>query len=624
MYKNFLRVASANIKNKLLNVEENKNEIIKYMQFAGNNNIDLLIFPELTLTGITGGDLLASREIVNRCMNSLIEILNSTKEINTLTYLGLPIIIKKNFFNSIFTIKNGKIINITLKKNLTNREKNIFSSEKITFNEFKINKDIICNINLNNTNTIISEDYLYDASIKIIFENDFINYNFSDKDENDIYIIPGSLETDIYKLNNIKNKLKEFSSSKNSAIIYAGASNYESSSNGVYSSQKFIFERDELLEEGKNFSNGMIYTEIDLNNIKSIKTTNLHDEHSEIILKEKEIILKRKINKYPYLPSKENWNSTMKNVLEIQSEALARRLRQIPDKKIFIGISGGLDSTLSLIVSSLAYHKLGLNPKNIYAITLPGLGTSSRTKKNATNLAKIYNTTFKEISIKDSILQHFKDIEHDLETLDAAYENAQARERTQVLMDLANSYGGIVLGTGNMSEIALGWATYNGDHMAMYSVNAGLPKTFLRETVRYVADTTNNQLLKETLYDIIDTPISPELLPTDKNDNISQKTEENIGPYELHDFFLYQLIRNKNTISNTQFLAELAFTDKYTKSTISKWYKKFLIRFVSQQFKRNVAVDAPMILDYSLNPKYGFVMPSDIDINALLKDIKEY
>lgn len=610
MHKNFLRVASANIKTRVLNIEENKNELLKYIEFIRNSNIDITIFPELTLSGITGGDLIAHTEIIDKCENALYEILRETNSIDSVLFIGLPIKVNSGIINAIFALYRGEIKAIISKEDYSSDELRIFS-------EIDCNSTFYCKLSqkhhdIFSTNNLIQ---INDTKIQVCFEN---NLNSISQNSN-ILLVAGGNITNSYKLTNNKLKLQNISEQSNTALVYSGASNFESSSKGVYAPQKYIIENGILLDESKVFSNGLIYNDINIDSIKNNRKSN-SKIISNIYIEEKKYNLKRDIDKYPYYPNKENWDTFMKNILEIQSEALVRRLHQLPDKKIFLGLSGGLDSTLGLIVSSLAFYKLDIDSKNIFTITMPGLGTSDRTKNNAINLAKVYNTTFKEISIKDSVLQHFKDIGHDENDFDLTFENAQARERTQVLMDLTNKFGGIVLGTGNMSEIALGWATYNGDHMSMYGINSGLPKTLLREVVRYVANSTSNELLKTTLLDIIDTPISPELLPTSSDGKISQITENNIGPYELHDFFTYHLVKNKSKLDNIKFMAKLAYKDKYTDSDIEKWFNKFIYRFFTQAFKRNVSPDAPQILDYSLDHRNGFVLPSDIDFNALLQE----
>lgn len=619
MYKNFIKVASANISTKLLNVEENKESILKYMDYASNNNVEILLFPELTLTGVSAGELIATNEITDRCKKALYEIVDNSKDSEILIIFGMPVKVNNKFYNAMFFVQNGEIINITSKKNLSYEEKKYFNVARDNlFFAVNYGNDSFY-LRMFNTDKINSYEGNINFNLQLIFESELINNNYTVSENTNLLLVPGSIKSTVNQINNIKDILKFVTKSNKVGLVYAGASNYESSGDGVYASQKFILENGKTISKGKLFTNGLIISEVNTYECKN-RNIEIHIEENyspyEYKLSNKTFNLTRKLDKYPYFPGNENFEKSMRNILEIQSEALARRLRQIPEKKIFLGISGGLDSTLALIVSSLAYYKLKLNSKDIHTITLPGLGTSDRTKNNAINLSKAYATTFKEISIVDSVKQHFKDIEHDENDTSIAYENAQARERTQVLMDLANKHGGIVLGTGNMSEIALGWATFNGDHMSMYNVNSGLPKTLLKQVVKYVANSTENTLLKNTLLDIIKTPISPELLPTSEEGTISQKTEDNIGPYELHDFFVYHLVRNKSKFDDILFMAKNAFSDIYSEITIEKWFKKFKWRFITQQFKKNIAVDGPQILDYSLNPKNGFMIPSDLDPNS--------
>ena len=326
-------------------------------------------------------------------------------------------------------------------------------------------------------------------------------------------------------------------------------------------------------------------------------------------------------------------NTTYQNVLEndhtivkvsifnIQSCALAKRLKHIGTKKTVIGISGGLDSTLAFLVIVSAYQKLGIDNSNIIAITMPGFGTTDRTYNNAVNLVKEYGATLREISIKDAVLQHFKDIDHDVNNYDVTYENAQARERTQILMDVANKEGGILIGTGDLSELALGWCTYNGDHMSMYAVNTSIPKTLVRYLVKWIADMTEKKSQKETIYDILDTPISPELLPPDKNGEIKQKTESTIGPYVLHDFFLYHFLRYGASPSKIRYIANQTFKDAYSEEEIDKWLRVFLKRFFSQQFKRSCIPDGVKVGTISLSPRGDLRMPSDASVAIWLNDL---
>ncbi|MFM1538667.1 MULTISPECIES: NAD(+) synthase [Helcococcus] len=619
MYKNFIKVASANINTKLLNVEENKDSILKYMNYASNNNVEILLFPELTLTGVSSGELVATKEITDKCKKALDEIVENSKKSNMLVIFGMPIKINNKFYNAMLYVQNGQVINVTSKKTLSYEDKRYFSVAKDNSYFIDSNRDNSFYLRIFNSDKLNSYEGNFDFNLQLVFENELINNNYIVSENMNLILVPGSVKSTVNQINDIQNTLQIVSKTNGVGLIYAGASNGESSSDGIYASQKFILENGKIIAKGNSFTNGLIISEINSYECKNRETgMNYEAVYSPYEYKISETIfeLTRQLDKYPYFPESKIFESSMRNILEIQSEALARRLKQIPEKKIFIGISGGLDSTLALIVASLAYYKLKLDSKDIHTITLPGLGTSNRTKNNAINLSKAYGTTFKEISIVESVKQHFKDIEHDENDTSVAYENAQARERTQVLMDLANKHGGIVLGTGNMSEIALGWATFNGDHMSMYNVNSGIPKTLLREVVRYVANNTENTLLKNTLIDIIETPISPELLPTNEEGTITQKTEDNVGPYELHDFFVYHLVRNKSKLSDILFMAKQAFSDKYSEEIIEKWFNKFRWRFVTQQFKKNIAVDGPQILDYSLNPKNGFIIPSDLDPNS--------
>ena len=609
MNRNFLRVASVNIKTKLLNVNHNKNEMLKYMDYASKNHMDIVLFPELSLTGVSAGEMITSDEIISRCKVALKDILARTKDSNTIFVFGLPIKADNKAKSVMLYIQNGKILENTTRDTYEFLEQKYFSNH--TSSPTQIFENLVINFNFSDTSGL----NLDGKNIKLIFENELYNSNLYISKDTSILLIAGNKQTDIENLDYTLDILKAISKQNNIAIIYAGASNFESSSNGVYASNKYIIENGQVLEESTRFRDGMIYSEINLDEIRNDNKYYNYYNYQNIILKNEDYKLKRKLSTTPYFHHIEYKDKKFINILDIQSEALARRLMQIPDKKIFLGLSGGLDSTLALIVASFAYSKLELDSKDIYAISMPGLGTSNRTKVNGEKLAQAYNVTYKSIDITDSVLQHFKDIEHSETQYDITFENAQARERTQILMDLSNKHGGIVLGTGNMSEIALGWSTYNADHMSMYSVNSGLPKTLLKEVVRYVANSSNNELLKTTLIDILDTPISPELLPTDENDNIVQHTEDNVGPYELHDFFIYHLVKNKSKISNIKYMAKVAFDGKYTDEEIDKWMSKLLWRFSTQQFKRNVSPDFPQILEYSLK-NIDFITPSDIDPNS--------
>lgn len=607
MNKNFVRVAAANTKIKLLDVEYNKKQILKYIDFAYKNYVDVINFQELSLTGVSCGEMICSQEILQRSKKALKDIISYSKDKKILISLGLPFELNSDIYPSQIFIFEGKILNL-LKKNKLDKEQKSYLSPS-NFKEQSIKDNII------STN---------DSRLKLgfIFEDDFyedpIQYSKLLENKAKVIFIIGSKPDNASLIDDKLTILKSISTKDNIAIIYTGPSSNESSTNFSYSGIKYIIEAGELLETSNPFSDGLIYSDINLDeiNFKNLSSS-MNEEFTQIDLEEKDFTLHRFISPTPMIPRDDNQkNKKIKNILNMQAHALLRRLNQLSDKKIFLGLSGGLDSTLALISACYAFEKANLNKKDIHAIIMPGLGTSLRTKSNAHKLALAYGVDAMEISINESVLQHFKDIKHDPSDFSVVFENAQARERTQILMDLSNKYGGIVLGTGNMSEIALGFATYNGDHMSMYAINSGITKTLLREVVKFIRDHSTQQSIVEPLSDILDTPISPELLPG-KDGEISQKTEDNIGPYELHDFFLYHTIRNKSAFKDVIYMGQNAFMGKYSKDEIEKWYKIFLRRFSIQQFKRSCMPDGPAIEDFSLNPRNGFIMASDINILTL-------
>lgn len=602
MNRNFIRVCAANTKISLLNVEKNKEEILRHLDFAHKNFVDIINFPELALTGVSAGEMICSQEILKKSKDALDEILEFSKNKAMLIGLGLPIKQDGNTYSCQALIFEGKILQKSLKNRLNKDQKSYLSGAT---NKPESNPALI-KINDERTNIgFIFEDDFFDDSLQY---SSLINNNAK------IIFIAGSKHDDASFIDERLDILKAVSKKDNTSIIYSGPSSNESSTNASYSGYKYIIEAGDLVEKSSIFTNGLIYNDINLDEIsfKSI-SGNQPIEMEEVILKTDSFKLKRKISPSPMIPlDKADLYKKAKNILNIQAHALLRRLDQLSDKKIFLGLSGGLDSTLALIAACYAFEKRGLDKKDIHAIIMPGLGTSTRTKSNAHKLALAYGVSVEEISINDSVLQHFKDIGHDENDFSIVYENAQARERTQILMDLSNKHGGIVLGTGNMSEIALGFATYNGDHISMYAINAGICKTLLREVVRFVKDQSTNPQISTPLADIIDTPISPELLPT-QDGKIAQKTEDNVGPYELHDFFIYHTIRNKSSFKDVLFMCQNAFQDKYSIEEIEKWYTIFLRRFSIQQFKRSCMPDGPAIEDFSLNPRNGFIMASDIN-----------
>ena len=417
-----------------------------------------------------------------------------------------------------------------------------------------------------------------------------------------------------------------------SGYIYASAGYGESTTDLVFGGHDLIAEKGMILTESERFRNGIVYSEIDVKRLawERRKNTTFQMTHFpyetarvSFSLDVEETELTRKILQTPFVPETETErNLYCKETLMIQAMALKKRLDHTNCKSAVVGISGGLDSTLAILVTAKAYDLLGLDRKDILGVTMPCFGTTDRTYQNACLLVEKLGATLKEVDIKEAVTLHFKDIEHDMNVHDVTYENSQARERTQVLMDIANQTNGMVIGTGDMSELALGWATYNGDHMSMYAVNASLPKTFIKHVVKYYAETCEEKELKEVLLDILDTPVSPELLPP-KDGEIAQKTEDLVGPYELHDFYLYYMLHYGYEPSKIYRLAKYAFEGVYDDETILKWLKKFYWRFFSQQFKRSCVPDGPRVSGMSLSPRGDWRMPSDACVAVWIKELEE-
>lgn len=629
MKDGFLRVACATPEIKVADCENNSNNIIKLIKEANDKGVSLVVFPELCITAYTCLDLFFQNELLDSAENALIKIVENTKNLDIISIVGLPLKKGGELYNCAAVIYHGEILAFVPKSNIPNyaefQEYRYFSKacdfDTITINGKKvpIGSKIIfscSNIKEFKFGVEICEDlwvrtppsnFLSDCGTNIIA-------NLSASNE-----IVGKSE---YR----KELVKSQSARLISAYLYASAGFGESTTDLVFSGQNIIAENGVVLKESPSFSSGLLYTEIDLKKIEEERRRNTtcktYYSTNEIFFefKEKNIELTRMFAKHPFVPSdKTTLNQRCSEIITIQSMGLAKRLDHTGTKKVVLGLSGGLDSTLALIVVTHAFDKLKLDRNGIIAVTMPCFGTTSRTYNNVKNLAKSYSVTLKEVSIADSVIQHFKDIAHDENKYDTTYENAQARERTQVLMDIANQNGAIVIGTGDLSELALGWATYNGDHMSMYGVNSSIPKTLVRFLVSYEADCSNNETAL-ILKDILDTPVSPELLPP-KDGNISQKTEEIVGPYELHDFFLYYFVRYAFKPKKILRIAKLAFKGIYNEEVIQKWLKVFIKRFFSQQFKRSCLPDGPKVGSVTLSPRGDFRMPSDACANEWLNSI---
>ncbi len=615
----YIRVGTIIPSLKVGNVEFNTEEIIKQIKCANKKGIQIVTTPELALTSATIGDLLFQDIILNQSLNGLNKILHDTKSLDVVALIGMPLVIDNDLYDTAVVINKGIILGVIPKLNANNRY-------------FKVN-NIDRKITLLGQETYFGNKILF-IDYQIIFGVEFGDDLLSLNPPSNNYTLGGanivfslsSINEIVGNYEYIKNTIKLQSIKTNTAYVFANSGTCESTTDMVYAGHSFIVERGHVLEEIKpyNFNSSMIYADIDINLLNNNRYRQLRKvdkdyKYIDITIKDKNIDLLRKYNQYPFVPVND-LDKRCADIFNMQAASLAKRLEHIKTNKTVIGISGGLDSTLAFLVIVKSYKMLNIDNKNIIAITMPGFGTTDRTYQNAINLVNKYGATLKEISIKDACLIHFKDIEQDLTKHDITYENSQARERTQILMDVANKEGALVVGTGDLSELALGWCTYNGDHMSMYAVNCDIPKTLIRPLVKWIAH--NDSMAKETIYDILDTPISPELLPPDEQGKMIQKTESSIGPYTLHDFFLYHFLRYGILPSKLYFIACHTFKDRYTNEEIKHWLEVFIKRFISQQFKRSCMPDGPKIGTIGLSPRGDLIMPSDVDSNIWLKDLE--
>ncbi|WP_307354820.1 NAD(+) synthase [Hathewaya limosa] len=623
----FIKVAAACPKTKISEVSFNIKNIIFCIEEAYKNNSKIIVFPELCTTSYTCGDLFLQKKLIDNSNIALKKLCDFSTDKDIFISVGAPIFYNNQLFNCAVNIFKGEILGIVPKSFLPNYSE---FYEKRWFTEGLDIKNLEVDLDF-------QENIPFGTDLIFTYKNIKLAFEICE----DLWVtIPPSSYYSLYGANIIcnlsaSNELigkyeyrKSLVSNQSArcmcAYIYSSSGVHESTTDLLFSGHLLISENGSILSENSRFNreNDIIYSIIDLEKLslerlKNISFKNVKDNsnYRNIKFKFNHTELKnfdRYINKHPFIPKDLNLRDARCNeILNIQSSALAKRLEHTKTNKVVIGISGGLDSTLALLVAYKTFKLLNIPYKNIIAITMPGFGTTDRTYNNAIKLCKDLGTTLKEINIVAACLQHFKDIGHDESIHDVTYENVQARERTQILMDSANKEGAILIGTGDLSEIALGWSTYNGDHMSMYSVNCSIPKTLVKYLVYYAAYSEDFKCSKDTLIDILETPVSPELLPKDSNGEITQKTEDLVGPYELHDFFLYHLMKEGSTPERLFFLACHTFKDDYDKETIKKWLNKFLYRFFSQQFKRSAIPDGPKVGTISLSPRGDLRMPSD-------------
>lgn len=643
MQNGFIKIASAIPAVKVANCQYNIEQIESMVKSADKEGVEIIVFPELSVTGYSCQDLFRQRLLLEEAEHAVEDLLEKTCNLDIITIIGIPIVAGDLLLNCAAVIQKGEILGIVPKTYLPNYcefyEKRWFaSSQDLKSTDIHYaGKEITVDSNPKIFRTAdgvcfgieICEDVWAPVppSNKLALAGAELIFNLSASDEL------------IGKHAYLETLIRQQSARTITGYIYSSCGFGESTQDVVYGGNAFICENGQMLEKAERFSLNpqTIVTQIDVEKLRNERRANstymsaqkdcAADYIDTIPVKKRDFKLERTYNPLPFIPTTEDMNSSCGEIFSIQMMGLAKRLVHTNCKTVVVGISGGLDSTLALLVCVKTFDKLSLPRKGIVGVTMPGFGTTDRTHDNAVALMESLGVSQMEINISSSVMQHFIDIQHDANVHDVTYENSQARERTQILMDLSNKLGGLVIGTGDLSELALGWATYNGDHMSMYGVNCSIPKTLIKHMVRHVAVNEVEGKARETLLDIIDTPISPELIPADEKGNISQKTEDLVGPYELHDFFLYHFLRFGFRPSKLFMLAKKAFdgTDDrvgvYDEKVIKHWLREFTRRFFNQQFKRSCLPDGPKVGSVSLSPRGDWRMPSDADSTIWLKEI---
>ncbi|MBO6241185.1 MAG: NAD(+) synthase [Butyrivibrio sp.] len=633
MIDGYLKVAAITPNVRVADVEFNCNEICKCIDEAIGKKVKLMVFPELCITGYTCQDLFFQDRLLESAEEALLKIAKHSQGVDALIFVGLPLSVDAKLYNVAAALCNGEILGIVPKTFLPNY------NEFYEARHFYSGKELDTVIHIGGKDARVSRDILFVCkkmpSLRVAAE--LCEDLWVPNPPSTVHCLAGatvivnlSASNEIIGKSRYRRNLVSTQSAKLvCAYLYASAGPGESTQDVVYSGHNIIAENGNVLCESGRFSENMIVSEIDLEYLEAERrhmttyeaNSNVKYTHVGFSLNKEQAELTRYIDSKPFVPAlTQERDMRCNEILTIQAMGLRKRLEHIDCKTVVIGISGGLDSTLALLVVAKAFDYLKLERNGIIAVTMPGFGTTDRTYENAVRLIKEIGASFREVNISKAVKQHFSDICHDENVHDVTYENSQARERTQILMDIANKENGIIVGTGDLSELALGWATYNGDHMSMYAVNSSVPKTLVRYLVQYYADTTDSQELKATLYDILDTPVSPELLPPDGKE-ISQKTEDLVGPYELHDFFLYHMLRLVQSPSKIYRLAKLAFCDEYTDDVISRWEKTFYRRFFAQQFKRSCLPDGPKVGSVAVSPRGDLRMPSDACVNTWLEEL---
>ncbi len=633
MKDGFIKVAAGSVITYDGNAEKNAENIIKTVLDAENNGVKALCFPELCISGIDCGSMFYSDILLKNCKNALLKIAEETKECDIIFAVGLPVRVSSSVYNCAAVIKNGEILCLVPSRKNSCIFKRYESEESVYLYDFIKGEDGMVQTVPFTDKIIFSCSGVENYKFGVCFGKDFERIKELCKKGAKFILSLSSDTEEVTSEKKRKTSLEYISSECVCAIVSSECDSTETTAKGVYSSNHTVYEAGKLLVENPPFGDkDIVITEIDVDKISNLrmrikgygeeaslytKTQSGYDVY-EFEQDIKETRLSLKIEKDPFMPDGCDVRERCEKITKIQTFALKKRMISSHSKKMVIGISGGLDSTLALLICVKTADAMNLDRKNIVAVTMPCFGTSERTKSNAVVLCEKLGVDLRTVDITEAVRLHFKDISHDEAVKNAAYENSQARERTQVLMDIANDEGGIVIGTGDLSEAALGWCTYNGDHMSMYGVNCSIPKTLMRKIVENEAKNCPDKSLSDTLFDILNTPVSPELMPPEDG-KIAQFTEDIIGPYELHDFFIYQTVKYGFTEEKIIRMANYAFEGKYKEEDIKNCFKVFKRRFATQQFKRSCAPDGAIIGSVNLSNYSGFTMPSDVDGNIMGK-----
>ncbi len=636
----FVKVAAAVPHVQVADCFYNIQQMEGLMRQASDKGVQIIAFPEMSVTAYTCLDLFAQQTLLKNAEQALLKLVSDTADLNILTIAGAPLVTENRLINAAVAFQAGKILGVVPKTYIPN------------YKEFQEQRWFTSATELRDK-TVSIGDRTYPLGSHLLFTAGQVKVGIEICEDLWVPVPPSSLlameganilvnisasNELIGKHHYLRSLICQQSARCMAGYVYASAGFGESSTDLVFAGNGIIAENGTLSEESPRFTmqEQLVISEIDIENLQNDRQVNTSFMHGASTLLASETItipfalsensgqpvLTRSVDPHPFTPSGDALKERCEEIFQIQVAGLAKRIVHTHSRTAVVGISGGLDSTLALLVTVMTFDALNIPRNQILGITMPGFGTTDRTYTNACDLIRSLGVTLKEISIKDACLQHFKDISHNPSVHDVTYENSQARERTQILMDVANQENGLVIGTGDLSELALGWATYNGDHMSMYGVNGSIPKTLVRYLVEWVAHNRVDEASRATLLDIVDTPISPELIPADENGNIKQKTEDLVGPYELHDFFLYHFLRFGSSPAKIYFLAQQAFGGSYDKENIRKWLHTFFRRFFQQQFKRSCLPDGPKVGSVSLSPRGDWRMPSDAMATLWLKEIE--